>query len=261
MPDIHPSAVVDPAVRIADDCRIGPFCVLGGDVVLDEGVVLHSHVVVEGRTKIGRNTQIFPFACIGHRPQDLKYDNEASSLEVGVDNVIREYVTMNPGTGGGGMVTRVGDRCLFMVGAHVAHDCQIGDAVIMANNATLAGHVTVGNSAVIGGLSAVHQFVRIGHNAMIGGMSGVENDVIPYGIAFGERASLQGINIVGLKRSGVDHERIRTVMQAYDVLFFGEGNQAERAGQVAETFDGCDEVGQILSFIESQSSRALLRPK
>jgi UDP-N-acetylglucosamine acyltransferase len=131
----------------------------------------------------------------------------------------------------------------------------------MANNATLAGHVTVGNSAVIGGLSAVHQFVRIGHNAMIGGMSGVENDVIPYGIAFGERASLQGINIVGLKRSGVDRERIRTVMQAYDVLFFGVGNQAERTGQVAEAFDRCDEVGQILSFIESQSSRALLRPK
>ena len=261
MPEIHPTAVIGPSVRLADSCRIGPFCVLDGEVELADGVVLESHVVLQGHTSVGANTQIFPFASIGHRPQDLKYNNEASRLEIGKDNVIREYVTMNPGTGGGGMITRIGDRCLFMIGAHVAHDCQIGNGVIMANNATLAGHVTVGDFAVIGGLSAVHQFVRIGRNAMIGGMSGVENDVIPYGMAFGERACLQGINIVGLKRSGIDRERIRAVLQAYEILFFGEGTQADRAGKVAQSFGEHDQVGQILAFVESQSSRALLRPK
>jgi UDP-N-acetylglucosamine acyltransferase len=261
MPEIHPTAIVGSSVEIAAGCRIGPYCVLDGEVSLGEGVQLHSHVVLAGRTKVGTNTQIFPFASIGHRPQDLKYDNEPSSLEIGAGNIIREYVTMNPGTSGGGMVTRIGDRCLFMVGAHVAHDCQIGDAVIMANNATLAGHVTVGDYAVIGGLSAVHQFVRIGHNAMIGGMSGVENDVIPYGMAFGERASLQGINIVGLKRSGIAREHIRDVLQAYETLFFGEGNQADRTEKVASCYAGQEQVGDILSFMAGPSPRALLRPK
>jgi len=230
-------------------------------VSLGEGVQLRSHVVLEGRTKVGANTQIFPFACIGHRPQDLKYNNEESCLEIGADNIIREYVTMNPGTSGGGMATRIGDRCLFMVGAHVAHDCQIGNGVIMANNATLAGHVTVGDHAVIGGLSAVHQFVRIGHNAMIGGMSGVESDVIPYGMAFGERACLQGINIVGLKRSGIARERIRDVLQAYETIFFGEGTQAERASKVADSSAGQEQVSEILSFMEGHSQRAILGPK
>src|SRR5215475_7057845 len=170
MPQIHPTAVVAPGARLADNVVIGPYCIIGEHVTLAAGVNLKSHVVVEGRTTIGERTRIFPFASIGHVPQDLKYDGEASSLEIGADNTIREHVTMNPGTAGGGMVTRVGDHCLFMVGAHVAHDCQIGNYVIMANNATLAGHVVVEDHAVLGGLSAVHQFVRIGKHAMIGGM-------------------------------------------------------------------------------------------
>ncbi|HMB75059.1 MAG TPA: acyl-ACP--UDP-N-acetylglucosamine O-acyltransferase [Kiloniellaceae bacterium] len=261
MPEIHPTAIVGDSVEIAADCRIGPYCVLEGEVSLAEGVRLHSHVVLQGHTTVGANTQIFPFASIGHRPQDLKYNNEASRLEIGADNVIREYVTMNPGTSGGGMVTRIGHRCLFMVGAHVAHDCTIGNGVILANNATLAGHVTVGDYAVIGGLSAVHQFVRVGHNAMIGGMSGVENDVIPYGMAFGERACLQGINIVGLKRGGIAREQIRDVLQAYETLFFGEGTQSERTGKVAASFAGHAQVSEILSFMAGPSPRALLRPK
>ena len=197
MAAVHATAVVDTQAKLGADVFVGPFCMVGPEVTLDEGVVLHSHVVVAGRTRIGARTQIFPFASIGHPPQDLKYAGEPSELVIGADNRIREQVTMNPGTQGGGMVTRIGDRCLFMVGAHVAHDCQLGNGVIMANNATLAGHVTVGDNAIIGGLSAVHQFVRIGRNAMIGGMSGVEHDVIPFGLVLGDRARLSGLNIIG----------------------------------------------------------------
>src|ERR1700739_1226866 len=182
MPQIHPTAIVAPGAMLAEDVVIGPYCVVGDNAVLGPRVTLRSHVVVDGRTTIGEGTRVFPFASIGLEPQDLKYRGERSELVIGRNNTIREYVTMNPGTEGGGMVTRIGDDCLFMVGAHVAHDCQIGDHVIMANNATLGGHVTLGDYVVIGGLSAVHQFVRIGAHAMIGGMSGVENDVIPFGM-------------------------------------------------------------------------------
>ena len=198
MTNIHPTAVVDPKAEIASTALIGPYCVVGPDVRLGESVELLSHVAVAGRTTIGDGTRIFPFASIGHRPQDLKYRGEPSTLDIGKNNQIREHVTMNPGTEGGGMVTRVGNDCLFMASAHVAHDCILGDNVIMANNATLAGHVTVGEFAFLGGLSAVHQFVRIGKHAMIGGMSGVEGDVIPFGTVIGNRAHLNGLNIVGL---------------------------------------------------------------
>ena len=167
MNDVHPSAIVDPKAELGDGVKIGPFCVVDGDAVLGDGVVLHSHVVVTGRTRIGPGSEIYPFASIGHVPQDLKFQGEPSELVIGARNRIREHVTMNPGTEGGGLVTRVGDGCLFMVGAHVAHDCLIGDGVIMANNATLAGHVSVGDHAIIGGLSAVHQFVRIGAHAFV----------------------------------------------------------------------------------------------
>ncbi|MCH8000139.1 MAG: acyl-ACP--UDP-N-acetylglucosamine O-acyltransferase, partial [Proteobacteria bacterium] len=188
MAEVHATAIVDPEARLGEGVKIGPYCVVGSHVDLGADVVLHSHVVVEGRTEVGARTQIYPFASIGHRPQDIKYGGEPSELIVGTDNMVREHVTMNPGTEGGGMVTRVGNHCLFMMGAHVAHDCTIGDRVIMANNATLGGHVTIEEGAIIGGLSAIHQFVRIGRHAMVGGMSGVEHDVIPYGMAVGERA-------------------------------------------------------------------------
>ena len=230
--------------------------------LLADGVTLKSHVVVEGRTTIGEETVIFPFASIGHIPQDKKFNNEESTLVIGSHNVIREYTTMNPGTAGGGMVTRVGDRCLFMMSTHVAHDCVVGNEVIMANNATLAGHVHVGDYVVIGGLSAVHQFVRIGAHAMIGGMSAIENDVIPYGLALGERAYLAGLNLVGLKRRGFDKEAIHRIRHAYKELFGSAGETFdERITKVAEEFKDDSQVMDMILFLKENTSRAICQPK
>ncbi len=261
MNSVHPTAIVDPQAQLGAGVEIGPYCIVGPDVALGEAVILHSHVVVAGRTKIGARTQIFPFASIGLQPQDLKYAGEPSELIIGSDCVLREQVTMNPGTEGGGMVTRVGDRGLFMIGAHVAHDCQIGDRVILANNATLGGHVVIEDDAILGGLSAVHQFVRIGRHAMIGGMSGVEHDVIPYGLATGERARLQGLNIVGMKRHGLARADMQTLSQAYARLFGAEDTLAERVERLAAEFGDSAGVADIVAFVRTKSSRALCRPK
>jgi UDP-N-acetylglucosamine acyltransferase len=261
MAAVHATAVVDTQAKLGKDVFVGPYCMVGPEVTLADGVVLHSHVVVAGRTRVGARTQVFPFASIGHAPQDLKYAGEPSELVVGEDNRIREQVTMNPGTEGGGMVTRVGDRCLFMVGAHVAHDCQIGNGVIMANNATLAGHVAVGDNAIIGGLSAVHQFVRIGRNAMIGGMSGVEHDVIPFGLVLGDRARLSGLNIVGLKRHGYSRDEIHRLQDAYRLLFAADRTLAERLTEARGRFTEEGPTGELLAFIAADSSRALCQPK
>ncbi len=258
---IHPSAVVDPGATIGTDVQVGPFCVVGPEVTLGDGVVLHSHVVVEGRTTIGDRTQIFPFSSIGHRPQDLKFGGEPSRLEIGSGNMIREHVTMNPGTEGGGMLTKVGDNGLFMVGAHVAHDCLIGDNVIMVNNATLGGHVIIEDFAIIGGLSAVHQFVRIGKHAMIGGMTGVENDVIPFGTVMGERGRLSGLNLVGMKRRNFDREQINALRKAYRLLFASDGTFQERLDEVANEFSDHEAVMEIVAFATQDSSRALCHPK
>lgn len=261
MAEIHPTAVVDPAARLGDSVRIGPYCVVGPEVVLGEGVELVAHVVVGGHTSIGARTRIFPFASIGLAPQDLKYAGEPSRLEIGCDNVIREHVTMNPGTAGGGMVTRVGSHCLFMVGAHVAHDCTVGNHVILANNATLAGHVEVGDYVILGGLSAVLQFCRIGKHAMIGGMSGVEQDVIPYGLVNGERARLTGLNLVGLKRRGFDREAIHALRAAYRQMFADEGTLAERLADVVALFESHEAVMDIVAFARAGSSHGLCQPK
>jgi UDP-N-acetylglucosamine acyltransferase len=261
MPQIHPTAIVTAGARLADDVVVGPFCVVGERVALADGVKLMAHVVIDGRTTIGERTRIFPFASIGHEPQDLKYDGEASSLEIGADNTIREHVTMNPGTAGGGMVTRIGNHCLFMVGAHVAHDCQIGNYVIMANNATLAGHVAVEDHALLGGLSAVHQFVRIGRHAMIGGMSGVERDVIPYGQVMGDRARLHGLNIIGMQRRGFSRDDIQGLRSAYNCLFGDSGTLSERVEEVARRFGGIRPVDDLIAFIRADSSRAICQPK
>ena len=261
MSEVHASAIVDPKARLGSGVRVGPFCVVGAGVELGDDVVLHSHVVVEGRTRVGPRTQIFSFASLGLRPQDLKYRDEPSELIIGEDNVVREHVTMNPGTEGGGMVTRVGNQCLFMVGAHVAHDCQIGDGVILANNATLGGHVIIEDHAIIGGLAAVHQFVRIGRHAMVGGMSGVEHDIIPYGMAVGERAWLQGLNVVGLKRHGVGRAEIQALTGAYDKIFAREATLAERVDLAAREFGTTRAVDDIVKFIRAKSSRALCRPR
>jgi UDP-N-acetylglucosamine acyltransferase len=259
---IHPSAVVEKGARIAGSAEIGPFCVVGGEVDLGENVRLHSHVSISGQTKIGDGTQIFPFASIGHAPQDLKYKGEKSRLVIGRNNIIREHVTINPGTEGGGMLTQVGDDCLFMVNAHVAHDCRIGNHVIMANNATLAGHVTLGDFVIVGGLAAVHQHVRIGRHAIIGGMAGAEHDVIPYGSVIGERPWLAGLNIIGLKRRGFDRETIHALRNAYKMLFESEEDTLlERTARVQETFSKCEPVREIIEFIEDKGVRSLCVPR
>jgi len=261
MPQIHPTAIVARGAMLAETAVIGPFCVVGQDVSLGPRVTLRSHVVVGGRTTIGEGSRLFPFASIGLEPQDLKYRGEDSELVIGRNNTIREYVTMNPGTEGGGMVTRVGDGCLFMVGAHVAHDCQIGDHVVMANNATLAGHVVVGDYAILGGLCAVHQYVRIGRHAMIGGMSGVERDVIPYGQVMGDRARLYGLNIIGMQRRGFSREDIQGLRNAYQFLFSSDGTFTDRVNETAERFSGIGPVDDIVEFIRADSSRAICQPK
>jgi len=261
MANIHATALVDPGATLAADVSVGPFCIIGPEVKIGAGTVLHSHIVVTGKSTIGSACQIFPFASIGHIPQDLKYHGEDTRLEVGDHTVIREYVTINPGTEGGGGVTRVGSNCLLMVGAHIAHDCQLSNHVILVNNATLAGHVTVGEHAILGGLCAVHQFVRIGAFAFVGGMSGVENDLIPYGMALGNRAVLAGLNIVGLRRHGFQREQIHELRQAYRMLFASEGTLMERLEDVDKMFASNVLVQSIVSFVRAQSDRSLCVPR
>lgn len=258
---IHATAIIEKGAILGKDISVGAYCVVGAEVVLGDRVKLHSHVVISGKTTIGDDTQIFPFASIGFPPQDLKFRGEPSTLVIGKRNTIREYVTINPGTEGGGMITKIGDDCLIMGSVHIAHDCQIGNHVILVNNATLAGHVHVGDGAIIGGLSAVHQFVRIGHNAMIGGMSGVENDVIPYGLASSKRANLVGLNLVGLKRKGVEREEMQAMRQAFAALFEGEGTFAQRTQKVAAEYKDSKAVGEIIAFLNAASDRAVCMPE
>jgi UDP-N-acetylglucosamine acyltransferase len=261
MAAIHPTAIVEPGARLGRDVSIGPYSCIGAEVDLAEGVAVMAHAVIGGRTAVGPHTRIFPFASIGLPPQDLKYRGEASRLSIGAHTTIREHVTMNPGTEGGGMLTSVGDHCLFMVGSHVAHDCKVGDYVIMANNATLAGHVFIGDYAILGGLSAVHQFVRIGRHAMVGGMSGVEHDVIPYGSVMGDRARLAGLNAVGLKRRNFSREDIHALRAAYRMIFAAEGTLAERIEDAAEMFKDSTAVMDIVDFIRADSSRSICQPR
>jgi UDP-N-acetylglucosamine acyltransferase len=260
-PSIHPTAIVEPGAEIANGVEIGPFSVIGGQAVLHEGVRIHSHVVIAGRTEIGAATEVFPFASLGNTPQDRKFRGEESRLVIGARNIIREYVTMNPGTEQGGLVTRIGNNGLFLTGAHVAHDCVIGDNVLLVNSATLGGHCVVEDFASIGGLSAVHQHVRIGAYAFSGGMSGVENDVIPYGMALGNRAYLAGLNIVGLKRRNFDREQIHTLRKAYRMLFATEGTLLERLEDVEKMFPAEQAVQRIVQFIKADSSRSLCVPR
>jgi UDP-N-acetylglucosamine acyltransferase len=259
--NIHNTAIIENGAKIGNNVKIGAYSVIGPNVILEDNITIHSHVSIDGYTEIGAGTTIFPFASIGHVPQDLKYNGEASKLVIGKNNIIREHVTMNPGTHGDAMITKIGNNCLFMVGSHVAHDCVVGDNVILANNATLAGHVKVGDKAIIGGLSAVHQFVRIGHHAMVGGMSGIENDVIPYGQASGERATLCGLNLVGLKRGNFERDDISNLRSAYRVLFAPEGTLQERMDDALRMFQDNIYVEEIVKFIRTNTSRAICKPK
>ena len=257
---IHPSAVVESGANIAAGCHIGPFCHVGPEVTLHEGVVLKSHAVVTGMTEIGAETVIFPFANIGDIPQDLKYAGEKTQLIVGKRNRIREGVTMNTGTDGGGGITRVGDDNLFMTGAHVGHDAIVGNHVVVANQSAIAGHCIIEDGVIIGGLSGIHQFVRIGRGAIIGAVTMVTNDVIPHGLVQGPRGALDGLNLVGLKRRGVAKDDITALRAAYQALAQGEGAFQERARRLSEEAPNSQYVRDVVDFVLKGSDRSFLTP-
>ncbi len=261
--EIHATAVIADGARIGPRCRIGPYCVIGADVELAAGVRLHSHVVLDGVTRIGEDTEIWPFASVGSAPQDLKYHGERTELIIGARNRIREYATLNPGTEAGGGVTRVGDDNLLMMSIHVGHDCVIGNGVILVNHVTLSGHVVVEDNAILGGLSAVHQHCRIGRGAMIGGMAGVVADVIPYGMVVGERGHLAGLNLTGLKRRGADRASIHGLRAAFDAIFgaAGAGTLQERVAAEARLRSGNELVADLIAFIEAGGGRSFTLPK
>ena len=256
---IHNSSVIESGAKIGKNVKIGPFCYIGSKVQISDGAELASNIHIEGNTKIGRKTKIFPFASIGTSPQDLKYKGETNSLEIGENNTIREYVTINPGTEGGGSKTIIGNNCLFMISSHVAHDCNIGNDVVIANNVPLGGHVTVEDSVVIGGNSAVQQFTRIGRLAMIGGMTGVLKDVIPFGLSFGNRNYLRGINIIGLKRKKYENKKIMELDSAFKKIFSSE-NLHENLSKINGEYKGNDLVAEVINFISKDKKRPICTP-
>ena len=257
---VHPLAVVESGAEFAAGTLIGPFCHVGRDVVLHDDVELISHVAVSGRTTIGARTRIFPFASVGHAPQDRKYAGEPSTLEIGADCIIREGVTINPGTAGGRMATNIGDRCTLLAHAHVAHDCRVGTDVLLANNVLLAGHVAIEDHAILGGGAAVQQFVRIGAHAFLGGLSGLEGDLIPFGFAYGNRAQLTGLNLVGMRRRGFSREAIDLLRAAYRVSFAPERTLRERADEVLQSSPSA-EAQQLARFILEGAERSFCLPR
>lgn len=261
---IHKTAIIEDGAIIGKNVEIGPYSIIGKDVTLGDNVILKSHVIITGNTIIGDNNIFYSFSVIGEVTPDKKYKGEDSQLKIGNNNIIREYVTVNPGTEGGGMLTKIGNNCLLMMSSHVAHDCIVGDNVILVNNATLGGHVEVGDYAIIGGLSGIHQRVRIGEHAMIGGMSAIESDVIPFGIAFGERAYLEGLNLVGMKRRGFSKESIQEIRKSYELLFeLKHATFEQRINEVASKFKHNAEIMRIVDFLHSELSnaRAICKPK
>ncbi len=259
MSRVHPSAIIEEGAQLGEGCVIGPFCVVGPQVVLGDRVELKSHVVVTGNTRIGEDTVIFPFAVIGEVPQDLKFQGEDSQLVIGARNRIREHVTMNPGTKGGGGITRIGEHGLFMAGCHIAHDATVGDRVIVVNNAAVAGHCVLEDDVIIGGLSGIHQWVRVGRGAIIGALTMVTNDVIPYGLVQAPRGELDGLNLVGLKRRGVPRADITALRAAFQMLAQGEGTFQDRARKLGEETESAY-VREIVDFVMGQSDRSFLTP-
>ena len=257
---IHPLAVVDPAATLGAGVTVGPFCLIGPDVTLGDGVEVKSHAVVTGWTEIGADTVIFPHATVGEVPQDLKYKGERTRLIVGARCRIREGATLNTGTEGGGGITQVGDDCLLMTGSHVGHDARLGNRVILANQVAIAGHCQIGDDVIIGGLSGIHQWVRVGQGAIIGAVTMVTNDVIPFGLVQGPRGELDGLNLVGLKRRGMDRAEIQALRAAYDVLAKGEGTFLDRVRLLAETTTSA-QVLEMTAFILGGSDRSFLTPK
>jgi len=256
---IHPSAIVAPGAAIGQGVRIGPWCTVGPEVVIGDGAELVSHVVIDGRTRLGEGVKLWPFATVGLAPQDLKYKGEPTQTEVGARTQVREHVTIHRGTVTGTGITRVGPDCLLMAVVHVAHDCDIGAGVIVANNVVMGGHVSIGDGAVIGGAAALHQFVRIGRGAMIGGVSGVEADVIPFGAVIGNRARLTGLNVIGLKRRGVEKARVHILRAAFRKLFLGDRVFADRVANVRTEYGAEPLVDEMLAFVQAPSKRGLIR--
>ena len=256
---IHNSSVIEKEAKIGRNVKVGPFCYVGSQVQISDGVELISNVHIEGNTKIGKGTKIFPFASIGTQPQDLKYKGESNSLEIGENNTIREYVTINPGTEGGGRKTIIGNNCLLMISSHIAHDCNIGNDVVIANNVPLGGHVTIEDSVVIGGNSAVQQFTRIGRLAMIGGMTGVLKDVIPFGLSFGNRNYLRGINLIGLKRKKYNNKAIMGLDSAFKEIFSSK-NLHENLSKINGEYKDNGLVKEVINFIAKDKKRPICTP-
>jgi UDP-N-acetylglucosamine acyltransferase len=256
---IHKTAIVDPKAKISANVNIGAYTIIGPNVEIGEDTDINSHVSIAGHTKIGKKNKIYPFSSIGNNPQDLKYNGEKSYLEIGDGNTIREYVSINPGTDGGGGLTKIGNNCLFMVSSHVAHDCVIGDNVVAVNNVAIGGHVQIDDNAIIGGNSAIHQYIRIGKFAMIGGICAVIRDVIPYGLVHGNRSVLQGINLIGLRRNNISNQDIALLSNAYKEIFKSE-NLSENLKNLSEDFKKNDLVIEILKFIQKDKKRPICTP-
>ncbi len=256
---IDKTAIINQNAKVHSSVKIGPFTVIGPNVEIDENVVIHSHVNISGNTKIGKGNVFYPFASIGNDPQDLKYNGEDTSLIIGDNNKFREYVTVNPGTIGGGGITKIGNNCLFMISSHVAHDCNVGNNVIIANNVPLGGHVTLEDNVVIGGNAAVQQFTRIGQMAMIGGMTGVLNDVIPYGLSTGNRNSLQGLNLIGLRRAKFENKDILGLSEAYKEIFATK-NINENISKLNGSFQENPLVKNVIDFITKDKKRSICTP-
>ena len=256
---IHKTSIIDKNAKISKTATIGPYTIIGSNVEIGDEVEIHSHVNIVGNTKVGKGTKIFPFASIGTQPQDLKYKGEKNSLVIGKNNIIREYVTINPGTKAGGTITKVGDNCLFMISSHVAHDCQIGNNVVIANNVPLGGHVIIEDSVIIGGNSAVQQFTRIGRLAMVGGMTGVLKDVIPFGLSFGNRNYLKGINLIGLRRNKYENKKIMELNVAYKKIFSSK-NLHKNLSKINGEFKGNKLVQEVTEFISKDKKRPICSP-
>ena len=256
---IHKTAIINNNAKISESAEIGPYAVIGPNVVIEANVKIHSHVNINGNTIIGKNNQIYPFASIGNDPQDLKYNGEETKLIIGENNKIREYVTINPGTVGGGGITSIGNNCLLMISSHIAHDCKVGNGVIIANNVPLGGHAIIEDNVVIGGNSAVQQFTRIGKMAMIGGMTGVLHDVIPYGLSTGNRNSLQGLNLIGLRRAKFDNRDILGLSEAYKEIFATK-NINENISNLNGSFKDNHLVKNVIDFITKDKKRSICTP-
>ena len=256
---IHKSSIIHQDAKVGKNVKIGPYCVIGPHVEIEENVEILSHVNISGNTKIGSKTKIYPFASIGTDPQDLKFKGEENSLIIGKKNTIREYVTINPGTEGGGGSTTIGDNCLFMISSHVAHDCKVGSNVVIANNVPLGGHAIIEDSVVIGGNSAVQQYTRIGRLAMVGGMTGVLNDVIPFGLSFGNRNYLKGLNLIGLRRNNYENKIILELSEAYKKIF-SEGNLHENVSKINGDYKNNDLVKEVTNFILKDKKRPICSP-